>query len=123
MPLTKILYAEDYKLVAHYMKEILEMEGWHVDVCTDGLAALEKIESDTVYDLFLFSDRMPRMNGIELIERTRGLPHRKQTPIIILSASNCEAEARHVGANVFLKKPEDFRILITTITRLLPAHK
>ena len=50
MPLTKILYAEDYKLVAHYMKEILEMEGWQVDACTDGLAALHKIESDTAYD-------------------------------------------------------------------------
>lgn len=119
MPLTRILYAEDYKLVAHYMKEILEMEGWQVDVCTDGLAALEKIESDTAYDLLLLDDQMPGMNGIELVERARELPHRKETPIIILSASNCEADARRAGANEFLQKPDDFRLLITAITHLL----
>jgi CheY-like chemotaxis protein len=53
MPLTRILYAEDYRLVAHYMKEILEMQGWQVDVCANGLDALKKIESETPYDLLL----------------------------------------------------------------------
>jgi two-component system chemotaxis response regulator CheY len=119
MPLPKILYAEDYKLVAHYMKEILEMEGWLVDVCTDGLAALEKIESDTAYNLLLLDDQMPGMNGIKLVERARELPHRKYTPIIILSGSNCKNEAKRAGANVFLKKPDDFRLLITAIMQLL----
>lgn len=121
MPLTKILYAEDYKLVAHYTKEILEAQGWLVDVCADGLTALQKIESQTPYDLLLLYDQMPLMSGIELVERARDLPHRKATPIIILSASNCAAEATRAGANKFLKKPDDFNSLVTTITRLLAS--
>jgi CheY-like chemotaxis protein len=123
MPLTRILYAEDYRLVAHYMKEILEMQGWHVDVCANGLDALKKIESETPYDLLLLDDQMPLMSGIELVERARELSHRKETPIIILSASDCASEARRAGANRFLKKPDDFNSLVSIITHLLAAQE
>ena len=122
MPLTKILYAEDYKLVAHYMKEILEMQGWQVDVCFNGLEALHRIESDAAYDLLLLDDQMPMMSGIELVERARELPHRKETPIIILSASDCASEAHRAGANRFLKKPNDFESLVSAIMHLLAAR-
>jgi CheY-like chemotaxis protein len=123
MPRTKILYAEDYRLVAHYTKEILEAQGWHVDVCMDGFSALEKIESDNPYDLLLLDDQMPVTSGLELVEKARGLPHRRETPVIILSASDCVAEARRAGADKFLKKPYDFNSLVTIITRLLATTR
>lgn len=119
MPLTKILYAEDYKLVAHYTKELLEMQGWQVDVCANGLEALKRIESDNAYDLLLLDDQMPIVNGIELVERARELPHRKDTPIIIMSATNCANEAKNAGADKFLEKPHAFESLVSTITHLL----
>lgn len=119
MPLTKILYAEDYRLVAHYLKEILEAQGWQVDVCMDGFTALKKIESDAAYDLLLLDDQMPGINGVELVQTARALPHRKDTPIVILSASDCAAEARRAGADRFLKKPDDFDSLVSVITHLL----
>jgi CheY-like chemotaxis protein len=121
MPPTRILYAEDYRLVAHYLKELLEMQGWQVDVCANGLDALKRIESETPYDLLLLDDQMPLMSGIELVERARELPHRKDTPVIILSASDCASEARRAGADKFLKKPDDFNSLVAIITRLLAS--
>ena len=119
MSLTKILYAEDYRLIAHYTKEVLEAQGWQVDSCVDGLAALKQIESETAYDLLLLDDQMPGINGMELLRKARELAHRKRTPVIILSASDCAAEARRAGADGFLKKPDDFDSLVTVITRLL----
>ena len=123
MSLTKILYAEDYKLVAHYMKETLEVHGWRVDVCLDGLSALEKIESDNSYDLLLLDNSLPVVSGIELVQRARELAHRKETPIIILSASDCAGEARRAGADVFLKKPDDISRLVSVITRVLAERE
>jgi len=119
MPRTKILYAEDYKLVAHYTQEMLEAQGWQVDVCLDGFSALEKIKSEAPYDLLLLDDQMPMLSGIELAQRARELPHRKKTPIIILSATDCASEARSAGADKFLKKPDDFNSLVSAITHLL----
>jgi CheY-like chemotaxis protein len=42
-------------------------------------------------------------------------------PIIIISASECSREAREVGANLFLDKPEGLKVLADTIRRLLAA--
>jgi CheY-like chemotaxis protein len=66
---------------------------------------------------------MPLVSGIELVERARELSHRKDTPIIILSASDCAGEARRAGANRFLKKPDDFNSLVSIITHLLAAQE
>lgn len=47
------------------------------------------------------------------------LPHRRQVPVIMLSAGDFEREARRAGASVFLRKPEDTDALAETIARLL----
>jgi CheY-like chemotaxis protein len=54
-----------------------------------------------------------------LIRQTRQLPQRQHTPIVMLSASNCETEARRSGASAFLMKPDDMLRLAETIARLL----
>jgi len=59
------------------------------------------------------------MSGLELLRRTRLLPNRQQTPIVMLSASDVESEARRAGANAFLRKPEDASVVAETIARLL----
>ena len=118
MPLT-ILYVEDNPLVAATVKDVLEFEGWQVTLVEDGLAALHEIESATHYDLFLLDNELPRLDGWQLIRHARTLPHRQQTPIILLSARDCAAQARHVGANAFLQKPEGIPRLVQTITALL----
>ncbi len=113
-----ILYVEDYEPVRQSVKETLEFEGWHVEACADGLAALTQIESSAYYDLLLLDNELPGMSGIELVRRARTLPHRKQTPIIMVSASESGREARRAGAQLFLKKPEGMRTLIESIKLL-----
>jgi two-component system chemotaxis response regulator CheY len=67
----------------------------------------------------IFDNELPGVNGIELIRQTRQLPHRQQVPIIMLSAGDVEREAKRVGANAFLRKPEDMAAIAETIARLL----
>jgi CheY-like chemotaxis protein len=123
-PLT-ILHVEDNKLVADMLKESLETEGWTVESLHDGTAALEMISSDAHYDVLIFDNELPGLNGIELIYETRRLPHRQQTPIIMFSASEVEKDARRAGASAFLRKPEEMHGIAETVARLLarkPKH-
>lgn len=117
-----LLHVEDSNLVANAVKEMLEMEGWRVESFRDGTTALKMISSDAHYDVLIFDDELPDTNGIELIGQTRRLPHRQETPIIMLSASDVEREARRVGANAYLRKPEDVHAIAETVAQLLARN-
>lgn len=117
-PPLRILYAEDYKLLLRYVKEMLEDQGWRVEACTDGDLALEAIEGGNIYDLLILDNSLPGMTGLELVRRARRLAHRRRTPIIMLSASNAAKAARYAGVNAFLRKPDEIDALIETVRRL-----
>lgn len=114
-----ILHVEDNKLGANAVRDTLKMEGWSVEMCGEGTAALELLSSEAHYDLLIFDNELPGISGVALIYETRQIAHRQQTPIIMLSASNVEREARRAGANAFLRKPEDVTALAETVAQLL----
>jgi CheY-like chemotaxis protein len=114
-----ILYVEDNQFVADAVKETLEGEGWRVEACADGYVALFLIKSQRRYDLILLDNDLPNVSGLELARRARELPHRKQTPIIMLSASEGVRDALLAGVNTFLRKPQDIGKIVETVARLL----
>ncbi|HEX8473622.1 MAG TPA: response regulator [Pyrinomonadaceae bacterium] len=118
----KILYAEDYDLVLYTVKQLLELEGWRVELCRDGATALKRIETREHYDLLILDADMPGMHGLELLKRARSMTHRRRTPVILFTATDCEAEARSAGADAFLKKPNGIRDLIQTVEQLLDGR-
>ncbi|HEY9401762.1 MAG TPA: response regulator [Pyrinomonadaceae bacterium] len=117
-----ILCVEDYQVVADAVKETLEGLGWKVELCADGTEAMRKIESKTRYHLLILDNQLPGKDGLELARRARQLPHRRRTPIIMLSASNVEQDALRVGVNAFLRKPQDIGRLSATVMRLLTKN-
>lgn len=116
---TRILYVEDNRLLLQTIRETFEMEGWRVDVCHDGINALARIRSAEAYDLLLIDNDLPGVKGLELTRQARLLPHRATTPIVIISATDVELEARLAGADAFLSKPGDIPSIIQIITQLL----
>jgi CheY-like chemotaxis protein len=118
-PTVSILHVEDDEIVASVAREILEAQGWRVETCADGNAALEKISGNDEYDLLLVDNDLPGVNGLQLINHARELDHRCATPMIVLAANPVEAEAREAGADVFLRKPQGIGLLAETINRLL----
>jgi CheY-like chemotaxis protein len=117
-----ILCVEDYQAVADAVKETLEELGWTVEVCADGMEAMCKIESKARYHLLILDNQLPGHDGLELARRARQLPHRRRTPIIMLSASNVEQDALRAGINAVLRKPQDIGRLSATVTRLLTKN-
>lgn len=101
------------------MKDTLEFEGWKVELCVNGASALNRLAGGTHYDLLLFDNELPGVTGVELTEYARRLPHLRDTPIIMFSASDYKAAALHAGVSTFLRKPEDISVLVETINRLL----
>jgi CheY-like chemotaxis protein len=118
----RILHVEDDKTVAGIVKEMLEDQGWQIETCADGNAALEKISGDDDYDLLLVDYDLPRVNGLELINHARELDHRCDTPMVVLTANPVEAAGREAGADVFLQKP-DVSSLVETLNRLLEERE
>ena len=119
--MSHILLVEDTKIVADAIRDTLETQGWRVQTCADGLVASLLIKGETHYDLFLLDNELPNMNGLELARLARGLAHRKQTPIIMLSATECGRAARRAGADAFIRKPEGVGQIVEMVTRLLTA--
>ncbi|MDQ3803571.1 MAG: response regulator [Acidobacteriota bacterium] len=117
---TTVLHVEDHKVIAEAVKETLELEGWRVVTCGDGAAALKTLAGNARYELLIVDNHLPNVNGLEVVRYARQLPHRRKTPIIMLSASEAEAEARSAGADVFLRKPQDIGELTAIVSRLLP---
>jgi CheY-like chemotaxis protein len=114
-----ILHVEDNNFVANAVREALEMEGWFVETFDEASAAMEMIASEAHYDVLIFDNEVPGLDGVEMIRQTRLLPHRQQVPIIMFSASDVEREARRAGASAFLRKPEDMNAIAETVARLL----
>ncbi|MDQ3802649.1 MAG: response regulator [Acidobacteriota bacterium] len=114
-----ILHVEDEATVSDAVQMTLGDEGWSVETCADGSIALEKLAGGARYDVLIIDNKLPGLNGIELIRRTRTLAHRQQTPIIMLSGDDVEMPARRAGANAFLRKPGDMPLIAETVARLL----
>jgi two-component system chemotaxis response regulator CheY len=118
-----ILLVEDHQTVAQAVKETLEDEGWRVSHCSDGAVAVRRLASAATYDLLMLDNHLPNVNGLELVRYARGLSHRRETPIIMFSASECSRDARLAGVNEFLRKPADIGKIVETVARLLAASR
>jgi DNA-binding response OmpR family regulator len=114
-----ILHAEDDPVVADAVREALEAEGWRVVTCADGKTALDELAGPAPYDLLITDNGLPRMSGLDLIDCARMMRHRMRLPVVMLTASDCEREARRAGVSAFLRKPEGVRELLPTVRRLL----
>jgi CheY-like chemotaxis protein len=115
----RILHVEDNEAIARTVKEALNLEGWKVETCLDGAAARERLAGQSRFDLLLLDYDLAKIKGSQLIQYAHRLPHRRQTPIVILSASLDEANAARLGANAFLAKPVRMEKIVQTIARLL----
>src|SRR5205809_1570672 len=114
-----ILHVEDNAQVANLVADMFAGKKWRVELCHDGDNALRKLTGEEHYDLLVVDNDLPELTGLELIRRARRITRRRRTPIIMLSASDCEREAWRAGVNAFLKKPEQIDELSTTVARLL----
>ena len=114
-----ILIIDDEQAIRKTLTEILRFEGYKIDEAADGEEGLKKF-SDTAYDLVLCDVKMPKMDGIEFLEKSRAI--NSDVPIIVISGhGNIETavEAVKKGAFDFISKPPDLNRLLITLRNAL----
>jgi two-component system nitrogen regulation response regulator NtrX len=119
----RILIIDDEKAIRHTLKEILEFESYTVDQAEDGPAGLDLLIQHK-YDVVLCDIKMPKMDGLEVLERARTIA--PDAAFIMVSAhGNIETavDATKKGAFDFLSKPPDLNRLLVTVRNALDRSK
>jgi CheY-like chemotaxis protein len=92
-----IVLAEDDADQAHLNQLVLEAEGHHVEVATDGAEALEAVRR-TEPDLLILDMQMPEGGGLEVLEELRSEPATADQPVIVMSNKDLtEVEERRLA--------------------------
>ncbi|MBV6643516.1 MAG: sigma-54-dependent Fis family transcriptional regulator [Cyclobacteriaceae bacterium] len=117
--MAKILIVDDEKSIRETLKEILEYEKYQVSEAQDGEAAWEELSKNS-YDVVLCDIKMPKMDGIELLDKAvnEGI----DTPFIMISAHGTietAVDATKKGAYDFIQKPPDLNRLLLTVRNAL----
>ncbi|HTN18299.1 MAG TPA: sigma-54 dependent transcriptional regulator [Chitinophagaceae bacterium] len=110
-----VLVIDDERAIRSTLTEILSFEGYKVEEASDGAEGLKKILSNT-YDCVICDIKMPKMDGIEVLEKV--MAEKPDTQIIIISGhGNIETavEAVKKGAFDYISKPPDLNRLLITL--------
>lgn len=110
-----ILIIDDEKAIRKTLTEILSFEGYKIDEASDGEEGLKKFKEKT-YDLILCDIKMPKLDGIEFLQKA--VEVNADVPIIMISGhGNIETavEAVKKGAYDYISKPPDLNRLLITI--------
>lgn len=117
--MAKILVIDDERAIRNTLKEILEFEGYHVEVAENGRIGLDRA-LEGAYDLIFTDIKMPEMDGLEFLRSYReGIAqHGEEAPVVVITGHgsvDSAVDALKGGAFDFIQKPLDLnRLLVTT---------
>lgn len=122
---TSLLLVEDDVTIRETIRDALQLEGFEVTSCANGLDALQKLlvageQAPSPYALVVLDLMLPGLGGLELCRRVR--QHDPLTPILVVSARDSEADrvlGLEVGADDYLIKPFGLRELVARCRALL----
>jgi DNA-binding NtrC family response regulator len=113
--MAKILIIDDEKSIRNTLQEVLEYEKYEVEQAENGPEGIEKFQAEK-FDIVLCDIKMPRMDGIEVMESLLSLI--PDVPVIMISGHaniDTAVEAIKKGAFDFIEKPLDLNRLLITI--------
>ena len=116
-----ILVADDEPHIGRIIQLKLERAPYEVILVGDGRAAMERLRGDEPIDLVLLDIMMPYLSGLDVLDELKRLPHRRDTPVIILTAKGQDADrerALQLGAIDFLTKPFSPNKLLSRIDEI-----
>jgi DNA-binding NtrC family response regulator len=117
--MAKILIIDDEKSIRLTLREILEYEKYEVDEAVDGQDGIDKI-SDKKFDIALCDIKMPKLDGIEVLEKAQEIDPDVQFIMISAHGSiETAVEAVKKGAYDFIQKPPDLNRLLITVRNAL----
>ena len=119
--MSKILIIEDEAAIRRVLSKILseENDSYQVEDAEDGLQGLEKIKNND-YDLVLCDIKMPKMDGVELLEAVKKI--KPEIPMVMISGHGdmeTAIQTMRLGAFDYISKPPDLNRLLNTVRNAL----
>jgi len=115
--MSKILVIEDEAAIRRVLIKILseENESYQVEEAEDGLVGIEKVKNDD-YDLILCDIKMPKMDGVEVLEAVKKI--KPEILIVMISGHgdlDTAVNTMRLGAFDYISKPPDLNRLLNTV--------
>ena len=119
--MSKILIIEDEAAIRRVLAKILseENDSYQVEDAEDGLQGLEKIKNND-YDLVLCDIKMPKMDGVEVLEAVKKI--KPEIPMVMISGHGdmeTAIQTMRLGAFDYISKPPDLNRLLNTVRNAL----
>jgi two-component system, NtrC family, nitrogen regulation response regulator NtrX len=117
--MANILIIDDEKSIRKTLSEILSYEGYKIDEAGDGEEGLKKF-SEKTYDVVLCDIKMPKLDGIEFLDKSKLI--NPDVPVIMISGHgnvDTAVEAVKKGAFDYISKPPDLNRLLITLRNAL----
>ncbi len=123
--MTKILIVEDDPLMSRMYQKIFKFEGFDVDFASDGVEGLEKIRS-TKPTLVLLDIMMPKMNGLEVLEKIKLDPETKTIPVIMLTnlagTQDAESALSKCAVKYIIKSENEPKQVVNIVKEILAGY-
>lgn len=119
--MSKILIIEDEAAIRRVLTKIIseENDAYQVSEAQDGLIGFEMIKNND-YDLVLCDIKMPKMDGVEVLEKAKKL--KPETPMVMISGHgdlDTAVNTMRLGAFDYISKPPDLNRLLNTVRNAL----
>jgi len=119
--MSKILIIEDEAAIRRVLAKILSEENdtYQVEDAEDGVIGLEKIKNND-YDLVLCDIKMPKMDGVEVLEAVKKI--KPEIPMVMISGHGdmeTAIQTMRLGAFDYISKPPDLNRLLNTVRNAL----
>lgn len=119
----KVLVVDDSATVRQQVRMVLEQAGFEVAEAVDGQDAVTKVNADTYHGV-VCDVNMPRMNGVEFVEKVKQDAKHAALPILMLTtegAPDLIRRAKAAGVKGWIVKPFKADQVVAAITKLTAA--
>lgn len=120
-----VLVVDDNRITVKLLRRYLERQGYEVGEAYDGTECLEQV-AQRLPDAIVLDVMMPNLDGYATVQQLRSNPQTAHIPVVIVTALNDvpnQIRAVEAGADDFLGKPVDERLLIAKVKLLVTISR
>ena len=120
-----ILIVEDDALMSRLYQKAFTFEGYDVEVAADGQEGLDKVRNSNP-TIVLLDVMMPKVNGLEVLERLKADPNTKGIPVIMLSilagTQDAETALAKVAVKYIVKSEHEPKAVVEMVKEVLAGY-
>jgi len=120
----KVLVVDDSPTVRQQVQLALKDCGFEIVEASDGAEGMSKISGDSEIALVILDVNMPRMNGLEMLEKVKEGGQNAELRVVMLTSEGQQAlieRAKKAGAKGWIVKPFKAELLAAAVRKLMAA--